>query len=221
MRLPLPRNAGAWVTPARRVAALLHNGHLQARRPFRMVFTQPGNHPVGVIGLVALWHGQQAIPSNSAVINRERLAPRDPQRFTAVEPPVESRRLVVWISAWILGFQGGTLVLNLIHCSVLSWLYLRRYGLELVVAADRLEQQRPPQGVGLVVAGGAQISQAQPQAPRSADQSPPKQPDPRPVPLDPTEVFCNRPRNRVDIAVWSEAEHPRPAASAAHAVTLP
>ncbi len=45
---------------------------------------------------------------------------------------MDSRRLVVWISAGILGFQGGTLVLDLIHCSVLSWLYLRRYGLKLV-----------------------------------------------------------------------------------------
>jgi hypothetical protein len=58
---------------------------------------------------------------------------------------MESRRLVVWISAGILGFQGGTLVLDLIHCSVLSWLYLRRYGLELVVPAERVEQ-RPRRG---------------------------------------------------------------------------
>jgi hypothetical protein len=113
---------------------------------------------------------------------------------------MESRRLVVWISAGILGFQGGTLVLDLLHCSVLSWLYLRRYGLELVVPAHRVEQ-RPPEGVELIVGGGAQTSQSQPQAPRSADQSSPSQPEPRSVPLDPTEVFCNRPRNRVDTAV--------------------
>ncbi|MFN7629677.1 MAG: hypothetical protein ACK5R2_00120 [Cyanobacteriota bacterium] len=110
---------------------------------------------------------------------------------------MESRRLVVWISAGILGFQGGTLVLDLIHCSVLSWLYLRRYGLELVVPAERVEQ-RPPEGVGFVVAGGGH---AQPQAPRAADQSSMPQAHARPVPLDPTEVFCNRPRNRVDTAV--------------------
>jgi hypothetical protein len=109
---------------------------------------------------------------------------------------MESRRLVVWISAGILGFQGGTLVLDLLHCSVLSWLYLRRYGLELVVPAERVEQ-RPPQGMGATVTGEAD----EPQAPRSADQPSPPQPDPRPVPLDPTEVFCNRPRNRVDAAV--------------------
>lgn len=111
---------------------------------------------------------------------------------------MESRRLVVWISAGTLGFQDGTLVLDLIHCSVLSWLYLRRYGLELVVPAERLEQ-KPPEGVREVGAAGGQA--AQPQAPGSADQSPSPQPYPRPVPLDPTEVFCNRPRNRVDDAV--------------------
>jgi hypothetical protein len=44
---------------------------------------------------------------------------------------MESRRLVVWIAAGILGFQGGTLILDLLNCSVLSWLYVRRYGLEL------------------------------------------------------------------------------------------
>ena len=44
---------------------------------------------------------------------------------------------------------GGTLVLDLLHCSMLSWLYLRRYGLELVVPADRVEQM-PPEGVGLL-----------------------------------------------------------------------
>ncbi len=64
---------------------------------------------------------------------------------------MDSRRLVVWLSAGILGFQGGTLVLDLIHCSVLSWISVRRYGLEQV------------------------------------------------VPMDPTEVFCSRPRHRVDV----------------------
>jgi len=113
---------------------------------------------------------------------------------------MESRRLVVWISAGILGFQGGTLVLDLIHCSVLSWLYLRRYGLELVLPAERVEQW-PPEGVRPLGAGGDQA--VQPQAPGSAEQppSPQSHPRPRPVPLDPTEVFCNRPRNRVDAAV--------------------
>ncbi|MEB3303691.1 MAG: hypothetical protein VKK99_03760 [Cyanobacteriota bacterium] len=92
--------------------------------------------------------------------------------------------------------ESRRLVLDLIHCSVLSWPYLRRYGLELVVPAERVEQ-RPPQGVGASVAGEAGESQA----PSSANQPSPPQPGPRPVPMDPTEVFCNRPRNRVDDAV--------------------
>lgn len=123
---------------------------------------------------------------------------------------MESRRLVVWLSAGILGFQGGTLVLDLIHCSVLSWLYIRRYGLEQVVPAVSVEQ-RPPGGLGRLEGLGGQTSQApalpQPQpvaqapAPISTSQPISPQPSPRAVPLDPTEVFCNRPRSRVDEAV--------------------
>jgi hypothetical protein len=116
---------------------------------------------------------------------------------------MESRRLVVWISAGILGFQGGTLVLDLIHCSVLSWLYLRRYGLELVSTAQVVQ---PPAGVkpnGLKGVGLEETpdlgSRSQPHS--SPNQPAPAQPYPRPVPLDPTEVFCNRPRGRVDEAV--------------------
>jgi hypothetical protein len=139
-----------------------------------------------------------------------------------LEQPMDSRRLVVWLSAGILGFQGGTLVLDLIHCSVLSWLYIRRYGLEQVVPSERLEQ-RPPEGLGkpeglekLEGLGrktglSEQASQAQahgqsqpqplPPALASASQPSSPQPSPRAVPLDPTEVFCSRPRSRVDTAV--------------------
>lgn len=110
---------------------------------------------------------------------------------------MEPRRLVVWIAAGILGFQGGTLALDLLNCTVLSWLYVRRYGLERVVPSANLEQ-RPPMGMG--GAEALNTAQPQPQATRSAPQVPP-QPSPGPVTLDPTEVFCNRPRNRVDEAV--------------------
>jgi hypothetical protein len=121
---------------------------------------------------------------------------------------MNSRRLVVWLSAGILGFQGGTLVLDLIHCSVLSWLYIRRYGLEQVVPTDRVEQ-RPPEGLGRLEGLSGQISRAQgqpqdqpsPPEPSSASQTRSPQPSPRAVPLDPTEVICSRPRSRVDTAV--------------------
>ncbi len=123
---------------------------------------------------------------------------------------MDSRRLVVWLSAGILGFQGGTLVLDLIHCSVLSWLYVRRHGLELVVSGVSVEQ-RPPEGVAWLGGLSGQTSQAQTQpepqpvapapAPASASETSSPLPSPRAMPLDPTEVFCNRPRHRVDEAV--------------------
>lgn len=117
---------------------------------------------------------------------------------------MDSRRLVVWLSAGILGFQGGTLVLDLIHCSVLSWLYVRRCGLELVASGVSVEQ-RPPEGIGRVDPVNAPASQRQPLAPAPATASassvsePPT--SPRAVPIDPTEVFCSRSRHRVDTAV--------------------
>jgi hypothetical protein len=59
---------------------------------------------------------------------------------------MDSRRLVVWIAAGILGFQGGTLVLDLLNCSVLSWLYVRRHGLELSTPAPATAQKQPVGG---------------------------------------------------------------------------
>jgi hypothetical protein len=50
---------------------------------------------------------------------------------------MESRRLVVWISAGILGFQGATLAFDLLNCTVLSWLFVRQHGLGVVVAPPR------------------------------------------------------------------------------------
>ena len=42
---------------------------------------------------------------------------------------MDSRRLVVWISTGILGFQGATLAFDLLNCTALSWLYVRLHGL--------------------------------------------------------------------------------------------
>lgn len=110
---------------------------------------------------------------------------------------MEPRRLVVWIAAGILGFQGGTLALDLLNCTVLSWLYVRRYGLERMAPSNALEQ-RPPAGLG----GPEAVSSPrhQPPARTSTAQTTPHL-SPGPAALDPTEVFCNRPRNRVDEAV--------------------
>jgi hypothetical protein len=61
---------------------------------------------------------------------------------------MESRRLVVWISAGILGFQGATLAFDLLNCTVLSMLFVRQHGLGVVVAPLR---EQKPGGVGAPV----------------------------------------------------------------------
>jgi hypothetical protein len=49
--------------------------------------------------------------------------------ISPASPPMASRRLVVWISAGILGFQGATLAFDLLHCTVLTWLFVRQHGM--------------------------------------------------------------------------------------------
>jgi hypothetical protein len=138
---------------------------------------------------------------------------------------MDSRRLVVWIAAGILGFQGGTLVLDLLNCSVLSWLYVRRHGLELSTAAPATAQKQPvgeplptaadggpeaapavtpsvpePQGRTVQVpnSSGPRLSAADPSVPSSTATPPTNS---APTPFDPTGVFCDRPRSRIDAAV--------------------
>lgn len=138
---------------------------------------------------------------------------------------MEPRRLVVWIAAGILGFQGGTLALDLLNCTVLSWLYVRRHGVELI--------STPP----AAQSPGGSAGDPKPEAsPRSGADQPAEGPTdggstPAPVastpalnqeaisrgstttgpvqnstvstraPFDPTGVFCDRPRSRIDTAV--------------------
>jgi hypothetical protein len=145
---------------------------------------------------------------------------------------MESRRLVVWIAAGILGFQGGTLILDLLNCSLLSWLYVRRHGLELTSPAP-VTAQGPPAGAnrshrqsaGSSSTDGVSVQAAQPArstgvnpgvastaAPQpltsnglvpSAASTAATQPTTTPAqtPFDPTGVFCDRPRSRIDAAV--------------------
>jgi hypothetical protein len=167
---------------------------------------------------------------------------------------MESRRLVVWIAVGILGFQGGTLSLDLLNCSVLSWLYVRRHGLQLASPAPATVQgppggdpeQRPlpgasagayEQGAGAhsqapgvsgsnrePAAGGSALGgiarptqplassgvgptglaptgEAPSAASTAASQSTSSSTTPAQAPFDPTAVFCDRPRSRVDAAV--------------------
>jgi hypothetical protein len=167
---------------------------------------------------------------------------------------MESRRLVVWIAAGILGFQGGTLILDLLNCSLLSWLYVRRHGLELTSPAPAKAQGPPggdpehPSRQGLSLGAAAQgppvgangshrqsadssstagviVQAAQPARSTganpgvagtaatqpltsnglvpSAASTAATQPTTTPAltPFDPTGVFCDRPRSRIDAAV--------------------
>ncbi len=115
---------------------------------------------------------------------------------------MESRRLVVWISAGILGFQGATLAFDLLNCTVLSWLFVRQHGLGVVVAPLRereSEGNADPPGV-------AQVPQASPpvlQPAQLPQQTPQHSQGPAPTvsAFDPTGVFCAQPRSRIDEAV--------------------
>ncbi|MFN9870197.1 MAG: hypothetical protein ACK55E_02020 [Cyanobacteriota bacterium] len=119
---------------------------------------------------------------------------------------MESRRLVVWISAGILGFQGGTLALDLINCTVLSWLWVERHGLESVgvplVSSRRGRGSGAPQqatGAAAEGAGPAALSAEDEQRPDSRVSAAPQGSGAAPV--DPMGVFCERPHDRIDAAV--------------------
>ena len=109
---------------------------------------------------------------------------------------MESRRLVVWISAGILGFQGATLAFDLLNCTVLSWFFVREHGVGV-------SGGQAPDG------GAAEPQAAAPSSPApgnrepSADRSRPAHVPPPPVVgiFDPTGHFCHQPHKRIDAAV--------------------
>jgi len=92
---------------------------------------------------------------------------------------MDSRRLVVWISTGILGFQGATLAFDLLNCTALSWLYVRANG--LAGLERRVEQ--PSDRTGAV------------------DPDVPQQPSGASTPEHPVALFCTRPQGRIDDAV--------------------
>jgi hypothetical protein len=91
---------------------------------------------------------------------------------------MDSRRLVVWISTGILGFQGSTLAFDLLNCTALSWLYVRANGLPAV--ERRMDETT---GRRAVVDPDA----SQPSAEATSDH--------------PVALFCTRPQGRIDDAV--------------------
>ncbi|MFM2172817.1 MAG: hypothetical protein RLZZ54_744 [Cyanobacteriota bacterium] len=92
---------------------------------------------------------------------------------------MDSRRLVVWISTGILGFQGATLAFDLLNCTALSWLYVRMNGLSAV--ERRVDGAGAPRGV--------------------VDQDAAEQPSDGSTPEHPVALFCMRPQGRIDDAV--------------------
>jgi hypothetical protein len=104
---------------------------------------------------------------------------------------MESRRLVVWISTGILGFQGLTLCFDLLNCTALSWLYVRLNGFDAAVQRSAspvgLPPARRPRGQGGVLDPDAPT-------PPVADSGPP------PL-VHPLALFCARPQGRIDDAV--------------------
>jgi hypothetical protein len=92
---------------------------------------------------------------------------------------MDSRRLVVWISTGILGFQGATLAFDLLNCTALSWLYVRMHGLPEV-------ERRVDEG-----AGRGDV----------VDPDAPEQPSAGSTPEHPVALFCTSPQSRIDEAV--------------------
>ena len=92
---------------------------------------------------------------------------------------MDSRRLVVWISTGILGFQGATLAFDLLNCTALSWLYVRSNGL----AALEPRVDEPSGRPGVVNPDATQ------------------QPSGGSTPEHPVALFCTRPQGRIDDAV--------------------
>jgi hypothetical protein len=101
---------------------------------------------------------------------------------------MEPRRLVVWISTAILGFQGATLAFDLLNCTALSWLYVRLngFGPQQVVqqpGAMPEEDARPSGDVPAEGAARASSGSDRASAPTSLER------------------FCARPQDRIDDAV--------------------
>ncbi|MEN9767418.1 MAG: hypothetical protein RLZZ32_1378 [Cyanobacteriota bacterium] len=92
---------------------------------------------------------------------------------------MDSRRLVVWISTGILGFQGATLAFDLLNCTALSWLYVRMNGL------PALERR--------VDEPGGSVDVVDPDAPKQSSIGS--------TPDHPVALFCARPQGRIDDAV--------------------
>jgi hypothetical protein len=92
---------------------------------------------------------------------------------------MDSRRLVVWISTGVIGFQGATLAFDLLNCTALSWLYVRTNGLAA-------QERRDEESTGRAGVIG-------PDAPQKTSGGS--------TPEHPMSLFCTRQQGRIDDAV--------------------
>lgn len=117
---------------------------------------------------------------------------------------MDLRRLVVWLSAGILGFQGATLALDLLNCTALSWLYVRRYGLEEGAegTAKAAEGRRVDGAPSRPLDPDATQEWDSASASPGAGQTPSSRAaTSAPGPHDPVGIFCKRPHDRIDAGV--------------------
>ena len=103
---------------------------------------------------------------------------------------MESRRLVVWISTAILGFQGVTLAFDLLNCTALSWLYVRVNGFG-PGPQQVVQQPGAMPGEGMRPSGDVPAEGAV-RATSGSD---------RVSASSSLELFCARPQDRIDDAV--------------------
>ena len=92
---------------------------------------------------------------------------------------MDSRRLVVWISTGILGFQGATLAFDLLNCTAMGWLYVHLDGLPAKSRQIDAAPSKDPVETG--------APQQLPSARSTAEQI--------------TTDFCSRSQGRIDAAV--------------------
>ena len=115
---------------------------------------------------------------------------QEPYGALPFDHAMESRRLVVWISTAILGFQGVTLAFDLLNCTALSWLYVRLNGFGPAPQQAAQQPAQHPEG-GIANATGLELDPGARTSSRPGN-------NPAATPLA---LFCARPQERIDDAV--------------------
>ena len=115
---------------------------------------------------------------------------QEPYGAPSFDHAMESRRLVVWISTAILGFQGVTLAFDLLNCTALSWLYVRLNGFgpgpqQVVQQPGAMPGDDAKPSGGVPAEGAVRATSGSDKVSASSS----------------LELFCARPQDRIDDAV--------------------